>query len=154
MSRAGQGFSILQQSSRSCCSPACCQQFGSQPRMRGWSRDERQVLGDCSSPCPPCTEPEAPCARQLPQHMVNTLLIIMAVNSTSLLPEPPAGTGTRLLPARRHRHTQGCSAALALPGVSLSFRAAQPSHNTCVAPSHCTGTAETLPGITRNHEKS
>lgn len=104
--------------------------------------NERQVLCDCSSPCPPCTEPETPSARQLPQHMVNTLLIIMAVNSTSLLPEPLAGTGTRPLPARLALGgTDTPKAALLpcpLPGVSPSFRPAQPSQDTCAAPSHCT----------------
>lgn len=97
MAGAGHGFSILQRSSRSCSSPACCQQLGSHPRIRGWGRESRGAAGAAMSgrscvtaqaPAHPAPSQKAPLPGSSPQHMVNTLLIIMAVNSTSLLPEP------------------------------------------------------------------
>lgn len=136
MAGTGHGFSILQWSSRSCSSPACCQELGSHPRIRGWSRESHGAAGagagtatsgrSCvtvQAPAHPAPSQKAPLPGSSPQHMVNTLLIIMAVNSTSLLPEPPAGTGTWLLPARCHQHTQGCSAPLSPAWGVLSFRA-------------------------------
>lgn len=151
MAGAGYSFSILQWSSRSCSSPARCQQFGSHPRIRAWSRESRGAAGAAMSgrscvtaqaPAHPVPSQKPPLPGSSPQHMVNTLLIIMAVNSTSLLPEPPAGTGTWLLPARlalSGTDTPGAPLLpCPLPGMSLSFRAAQPGQDTWVAPSHCT----------------
>lgn len=169
---AGHDFSILQQSNRSCSSPACCQQFGSHPRIWGWSCESHSAAGAAAgtamssrscvtaqAPAHPVPSQKPPLPGSSPQHMVNTLLIIMAVNSTSLLPEPPAGTGTRPLPARLALvGTNTPGAALLpcpLPGVSLPFGAAQPRHLGGTFPLHTSAsTGETQPGITSNHEKS
>lgn len=173
MAGAGHGFSILQWSSRSCSSPACCQELGSHPRIRGCSHESHGAAGAAAStamsgkscvtaqaPAHPAPSQKAPLPGSSLQHMVNTLLIIMAVNSTSLLPEPPAGTGTWPLPARRLLGATNNPGLLCSPVPCLGcpvLQSTQHSQDTCVAPSHCTlcaSTGETLPEITSNHEKS
>lgn len=166
MAGAGHGFSILQQSSRSCSSPACCQQFGSHPQIWGWSCESRgaalsgRSCVTAQAPAHPVLSQKPPLPGSSPQHMVNTLLIIMAVNSTSLLPEPPAGTGTWLLPARLALGATAhpgllCSLSPAWAVPVLWSSPAQPGHLSGTFPLHSSaGTGETLPGVTSNHEKS
>lgn len=80
------------------------------PRHSGSSRS--RVTAQASAH--PAVSQKAPLPGSSPQHMVNTLLIITAVNSTSLLPEP------RLALARARSRLGWHSAAPTHPGLLRS----------------------------------